>query len=105
LLAPSQIVARIRDKSPWWTKAELVAALDETIAGQPWRDRLLNECLQDSVSDVAVAAAVRLATPLGSKLTVSHRLLQTGAACVLSAFRMVPKGAGAVCGIERYFRN
>ena len=34
-----------------------------------------------------------------------HRLVQTGAARVLEAFRMVPKGAGAVCGIERYFRK
>ena len=105
LLTSSQVARKIREKSPWWTRAELLGVLDDTAVARPLRDVLLNECLQDPVSDVAVAAAVRLAVPLGSKVTVPHRLVQTGAARVLEAFRMVPKGAGAVCGIERYFRK
>jgi hypothetical protein len=82
-----------------------LGVLDEAAVGQPLRDQLLNECIQHSVSDVAVAAAFRLAMPIGSKVTVPHRPVQTGAARVLEAFRLVPEGAGAVCGIERYFRK
>ena len=102
LLNSSQVERMIREKSPWWTRAELLGVLDHAVIPRVLRDMLLNECLQDSVSDVAIAAAVSLAVPIGSKVTAPHKLVQTGAARVLRAFRMVPKGAGAVCGIERY---
>jgi hypothetical protein len=105
LLVTSQVTRKIREKSPWWTRAELLGVLDDAAVARPLRDELLNECLRDPVSDVAVSAAVRLAIPVGSKVTVPPRQVQTGAARVLEAFRMVPKGAGAVCGIERYFRK
>src|SRR5262249_25022451 len=105
LLVASQVARRIREKSPWWTRAELLGVLDDAAAARPLRDELLNESLRDRVSDVAIAAAVHLAFPVGSKLTVPLRQVQTAAARVLEVFRMVPKGAAAVCGIERYFRK
>jgi len=105
LFVASQVVRKIREKSPWWTRAELLGVLDNAAMARPQRDELMNECLSDPVSDVAVAAAVLLAVPFGSKMTVPPRQVQTGAARVLEAFRMVPKGAGAVCGIDRYFRR
>jgi hypothetical protein len=105
LLTASQVARKIREKSPWWTRAELLGVLDRAAIARPLRDELLNECLRDPISDVAVAAAVRLAIPVGSKVSVPPRQVQTGAARVLEAFRMVPKGAGAVCGIERYFQK
>ena len=105
LLTSSQVAKRLRENSPWWTRAELLSVLDDAAVARPLRDILLNERLQDATSDVAIAAAVCLAVPVGSKLTVPHKQLQTGAARVLESFRMVPKGAGTVCGIERYFRK
>jgi hypothetical protein len=105
LLTSSQVARKLRERSPWWTRAELLGVLDDAAVARPLRDVLLNERLQDPVSDVAIAAAVHLAMPVASKVAVPHRLVQTGAARVLEAFRLVPKGAGAVCGIERYFRK
>lgn len=105
LMTSPQVKRKIHEKSPWWTRAELLGVLDDSKVARPLRDVLLNECLQDPVSDVAIAAAVHLAVPIGSRVTVPHSLVQTGAARVLEAFRMVPKGAGTVCGIERYFRK
>ncbi len=105
LLNSTQVTRKIRENSPWWTRAELLGVLHDAAVERPVRNLLLNECLQDPVSDVAIAAAVTLAVPFGSRVTVPHKRIQTGAARVLEAFRMVPKGAGTVCGIERYFRK
>jgi hypothetical protein len=105
LLTTTQVARKLRERSPWWTRAELLGVLDDAAVARPLRAALLNERLQDPVSDVAIAAAVLLAVPVGNKVTVPHKLVQTGAAPVLEAFRMVPKGAGTVCGIERYFRK
>jgi hypothetical protein len=105
LLISSQVARKLREKSPWWTRAELLGVLDDAAVARPLRDELLNDCLKDPVSDVAIAAAVHLAVPFGSKISTPYKLVQTGAARVLGAFRMAPKGAGAVCGIERYFKK
>lgn len=104
LLTPLQVEQKLREPSPWWTRAELLSVLNDTVVPRPLRDELLNELIKEPVSDVAIAAAVRLAI-LGSKVTAPHKMVQTSAARVLEAFRLVPKGAGAVCGIERYFRK
>src|SRR5205807_1477852 len=72
LLTSSQVARKLREKSPWWTRAELVGVLDDAAVARPLRDLLLNERLQDPVSDVAIAAAVHLAVPFGSRVTVPH---------------------------------
>jgi hypothetical protein len=105
LLPTRQIERMVRGPAPWWTKAELLAVLDHCVLGKTTRDQLLNEKLRETVSDVAIAAAVHVAHPGGVRVRAPYSTVQIAAARILEAFGVLPEGTGRVCGIERYFKR
>src|SRR5262249_13647673 len=104
LLTSIQLEHDVCKTAPWWARAEIVAALEETAIEEAKKTRLLNDRLADSVSDVAIAAAVQISQS-GTRLKTKHTNIQNAAARVLEAFNRLPTGTVQICGITRYFRS
>jgi hypothetical protein len=98
-----QIVRAVRQLPEWWTRAELVAALDSRFLPQPHLNELLFEKLADDVSDVAIAAAVHLG--LQGTSVPDETPMQPAAAQVLAEFGLTDAGVARVCAVQRSFER
>jgi hypothetical protein len=103
LLTAEQVERKLRT-TYWWAQAELTAVLDDRVIGKAGRDRLLNQLVEEPVSDVTIAAAVQI-EGLGVKVTCAREKIQAAAARVFGAFGILPCGTARVCGVERYLRK
>jgi hypothetical protein len=98
LLEYHRVNDAVRNVKEWWGRAELVAALQDDYIGRPSFEALLNAKLADKVSDVAVAAAVHVATS-SATVTVPPVAVHPLAARVLEVFGLVPSLPNRVCGV------
>jgi Reverse transcriptase (RNA-dependent DNA polymerase) len=106
VLTANQIEWAVRHLPEWWAQSELVAALDLQSMRQSGVAQLVTERLSDSVSDVAIAAAVHLVqmSMHGIRPSIPSDL-QSVAGPVLEEFGLIPSGAGRVCGVARSFER
>jgi len=104
LIARRFISARVKKLPAWWAQGEILAAIGKSCMSEQAATALLNEYLQASVSDVAVAAAVNIAK---EKIAVTAKApeMQRSAACVLECFNLIRRGAVRFCGIRRFFER
>jgi hypothetical protein len=103
VLDSGRILRAVRKLPEWWTRAELVAALDSRFLPQPHLNELLLEKLSDDVSDVAIAAAVHLGLQ-GTKVP-DGTPMQSAAAQVLAEFGLTDAGVARVCAVQRSFER
>lgn len=103
LFTPGQTEWAVRHLPEWWARSVMVAELRPQTLGARSLGPLLADKLADPVSDVAVAAAVHLAT-LGEPVMLPEGA-HAAAGPVLEEFGLIPTGRGRVCGIARSFER
>ncbi len=103
LFTTAQIEWAIRHLPEWWARSVMVAELHQRSIGHRKLTELLVEKLADPVSDVAIAAAVHLAT--SGEPVAAPELMHAAAGPVLEEFGLIPSGKGRVCGITRSFER
>ena len=81
----------------------MVAELNLRSVGQRKLGEVLAEKLDDTVSDVAIAAAVHLAKH--GEAIVVPKSMHAAAGPVLEEFDLIPSGKSRVCGIARSFER
>lgn len=93
----------VSDDSDWYARAELVNALDSRTIPQPDLNSVLLSRINDSVSDVAIAAAIHLG--LQETTVNAETPMQSSASPVLSAFGMLDGKYRKACGIKYAFER
>ena len=103
LFTTAQTEWAIRHLPEWWARSVMVAELHQRSIGQRKLAELLVEKLADPVSDVAIAAAVHLAT--SGEPVAAPEPMHAAAGPVLEEFGLIQSGKGRVCGIARSFER
>jgi hypothetical protein len=103
LFKPSELAGAIAKHREWYTRAILVSHLDNRAVPQPDYNKLLFEAMNDSTSDVAIAAA----SQLGYQGTAvdQNEPMHTIAGPVLAAFGVLSGAPKRACGIHRALRK
>ncbi len=90
--------------SDWWVRCQLVAALDSKQYGNAMLQRILNEGLCDSNSDVSLVAAVQIAN-LGTAVPSPRESINAFGAKALRQLGVFKRVTGRSCGIRWSFER
>lgn len=83
----------------WWSRTQIIAALDDENIGMPSYAALINEALRDSSAEVALAAALAVVSK-NVDVQPPMRTLNKSAAEFLKQFNIIRRGPPAQCGIN-----
>jgi hypothetical protein len=83
----------------WWSRTQIIAALDDENIGMPSYAALINEALRDGSSEVALAAALAVVNK-AVNVEPPMRTLNKSGAEFLKQFGVIRRGPPPQCGID-----